>query len=75
MKEYSEKMQKAHSDEEIIQKASTLEKNSENVHDNKVDITVDMDDEHGTAHTYVVTYTKEGNGNWVPVEVSEISSL
>jgi hypothetical protein len=67
---------RVHTDEEIISKASSLEKNSNNIIDNKIDIAVDLDDEHGTAHTYVVTFSRinEG-GEWSPVEVSELSSL
>ena len=66
---------RAHSDQEIIERASAEEKNPKDIQNNSINITVDMDDEHGTAHTYVVNFSKDKEGNWKPVEVSELSSL
>jgi cytoplasmic iron level regulating protein YaaA (DUF328/UPF0246 family) len=66
---------RAHTDQEIIELASKEEKNPKDVTDNRVDITVDMEDENGTAHTYVVNFCKNEGGEWQVVEVSELSSL
>ena len=65
---------KAHTDEQIISKASLAEKNQEQIKDDKIDIAVDLDDETGTCHTYVVTFDRS-SGEWKPVEVEEVSSL
>ncbi|KAA8484367.1 hypothetical protein BDE36_1533 [Arcticibacter tournemirensis] len=67
-------MERAHTDEEIISKASAREKNAESITDEKIDIAVDLDDDHGVTHTYVVTFSRDGE-NWVPTQVSELSSL
>lgn len=67
-------MKKAHTDEEIIRAASLLEKTAENIQDNKADVAIDLDDEHGVRHTYVVTFTRE-NDSWKALQVSELSSL
>ena len=66
---------KAHTDKEIIEKASALPKNADEIKDNRVDIAVDLDDEHGTTHTYVVNFCKDESGSWQAAEVSELSSL
>ena len=66
---------RAHTDEEIIERASKEEKNPKDITDNRIDITVDMDDKNGTAHTYVVNFCKNEGGEWQVVEVSELSSL
>ena len=66
---------KAHTDKEIIEKASALPKNADEIKDNRVDIAVDLDDEHGTTHTYVVNFCKDEGGSWQAAEVSELSSL
>lgn len=67
-------MKKAHTDEEIISKASAKEKNAESITDDKIDVAVDLDDNHGVTHTYVVTFTREGT-NWMAIQVNELSSL
>lgn len=66
---------RAHTDEEIIKRASVEDKNANDIKDNRIDVTVDMEDEHGTAHTYVVNFCKNNEGNWQVAEVSELSSL
>jgi hypothetical protein len=66
---------RAHTDEEIIKRASAEEKNLKDIKDNRIDITVDMEDEHGTTHTYVVNFCRKDDGYWQVVEVSELSSL
>lgn len=65
---------RAHSDEEILKKAVAQEKQQDMVKDNKIDIAVDLDDEHGTCHTYVVTFQQE-NDDWKCLQIDEISSL
>ena len=65
---------RAHSNEEIINKAALKEKNPAEVKENRIDVAVDLDDETGTCHTYVVTYEKQGN-DWRVLEVNELSSL
>lgn len=67
-------MKKAHTDKEIIQAASLKEINPEYIKENKADVAVDLDDSHGITHTYVVTFKKDGN-QWLPLQVSELSSL
>ena len=69
------KEMRAHTNDEIIDRASAMEKNAEEIKDDRIDITVDMDDEHGTTHTYVVNFCRNNNGNWQASEVSELSSL
>jgi hypothetical protein len=66
---------RAHTDEEIIKCASAEEKDARDVKNDRIDVTVDMDDEHGTAHTYVVNFCRNEDGSWQAVEVSELSSL
>ena len=66
---------RAHTNEEIIKRASPEEKNEEEVRDNRIDITVDLDDEHGTTHTYVVNFCRDVGGGWQAGEVTELSSL
>lgn len=66
---------RAHTDEEIIQKASAEEKDPNEIKDNRIDVAVDLEDIHGTTHTYVVSFCKDENGNWKALEVSELSSL
>ncbi|HEY0054452.1 MAG TPA: hypothetical protein VGB63_03760 [Pedobacter sp.] len=66
---------RAHTDEQIIAKASSEEKNLKDITDNRVDITVDLEDENGTTHTYVVNFCRDAGGGWQAVEVSELSSL
>jgi hypothetical protein len=66
---------RAHTDEEIIAKATTVEKNFHEIQGDRIDITVDLDDEHGTCHTYVVNFCMNSDGSWQPAEVSELSSL
>ena len=67
-------MKRAHTDEEIIRAASLQEKRTENILDNRADVAIDLDDEHGIMHTYVVTFSKEGD-SWKASQVSELSSL
>lgn len=67
-------MERAHTDEEIISKASAREKNAESITDGKIDVAVDLDDDHGVTHTYVVTFAREG-ANWMAIQVNELSSL
>jgi len=67
-------MKKAHTDEEIISKASAKEKNAESIVDEKIDVAVDLNDDHGVTHTYVVTFTRKG-ANWMAIQVNELSSL
>lgn len=64
---------RAHTDEDIICKALAEEKDQRNIKDNKLDVVVDLDDENGNAHTYVVTLKKDDQ-NWFPVEISELSA-
>jgi hypothetical protein len=66
---------RAHQDEEIIKFASAVEKNPEEVKDKRIAIAVGMDDEHGTTHTYVVSFCKNAEHEWQASEVSELSSL
>lgn len=68
---------RAHSDDDIIQKALMQEKESGLVRDNKIDIAVDMEDEHGTLHTYVVSFEKNpgSESGWKFLELNELSSL
>lgn len=66
---------RAHTDEEIIRRASAVEKKPEEIKDNRIDIAVDMEDEHGTVHTYVVNFCRDTQGSWEATEVSELSSL
>ncbi|WP_207422652.1 hypothetical protein [Desertivirga brevis] len=65
---------RAHTDEEILEKAAAQEKRQDMVKDNKVDIAVDLDDENGTCHTYVVTFQQE-NDSWKCLQIEELSSL
>jgi hypothetical protein len=65
---------RSHTDEEIIERAFKEEKDLKAMKNNRLDVTVDMDDEHGTAHTYVVNFCKDNDGSWKALEVSEISS-
>jgi hypothetical protein len=67
---------KAHSDDEIIKLASK-EIQPELVRDNKIDIAVDLEDEHGTMHTYVVTFqcNNQEKKDWKFLEINELSSL
>lgn len=65
---------RAHTDQEIIGKASAKEKDLQGMKDNRIDVAVDLDDAHGTCHTYVVTYERRAD-DWQVVEVSELSSL
>ncbi|HEY0896760.1 MAG TPA: hypothetical protein VGE15_09440 [Sphingobacteriaceae bacterium] len=65
---------KAHTDQEIIRKASVKDKDLQEVKDNRIDVAVDLDDETGTCHTYIVTFEQRA-GDWQPVEVNELSSL
>jgi hypothetical protein len=66
---------RSHTDEAIIERASNEEKDLKAMKNNRLDVAVDMDDEHGTAHTYVVNFCKADDGSWKALEVSEISSL
>lgn len=66
---------KAHSDKDIVDFASTKEKNPTDIKNNRIDIAVDMEDEHGTAHTYVVNFCRNSDGSWEASDVSELSSL
>jgi hypothetical protein len=65
---------RAHTDQEIISKASLKEKNPEEVKDSRIDVAVDLDDDTGNCHTYVVTFERKQD-DWLPVEVNELSSL
>ena len=67
---------KAHSDDEIIKLASK-EIQADLVRDNKIDIAVDLEDEHGTTHTYVVTFqcNDQDRSGWKFLEINELSSL
>ncbi len=65
---------RSHTDEEIIERASKEDKDLKAMKNNRLDVTVDMDDEHGTAHTYVVNFCKADDGNWRVLDVTEISS-
>lgn len=40
----------------------------------RLDVAVDMDDEHGTA-TPMLNFCRADDGNWRALDVSEISSL
>lgn len=64
---------RAHTDEEIICKALAEEKDQQSIKDHKLDVVVDLDDESGNAHTYVVTLKKDDQ-NWQPIEISELSA-
>jgi hypothetical protein len=66
---------RAHTDEEIIEKASAEENNFKEVASDRINVTIDLKDEHDTAHTYVVNFCKDSSGAWKAVEVSELSSL
>ena len=67
---------RAHSDQDIISKASKKEKVKAEIKGDKIDITVDMDDSTGAAHTYVVTYQKVNPvaEEWEVIDVSELST-
>ncbi|HEY1024287.1 MAG TPA: hypothetical protein VGE26_03925 [Sphingobacteriaceae bacterium] len=65
---------KSHSDEEIIRKASAVPKDEQEITDNRIDVAVDLDDDHGTAHTYVVTFQRSDD-DWRVIEINELSSL
>ena len=66
---------RAHSDEEIIAKASGMEKKQEEIKGDTLDIAVDLDDLEGARHTYVVTYVRAGqNADWLVSEVTELSA-
>lgn len=67
-------MKKAHTDEEIIAAAETKKSAAPDNTDDKVDIAVDLDDENGIAHTYVVTFLRKPGG-WTVFQVNELSSL
>ena len=64
-------------DEEIIDKArSRIGKSNEiDLSKDLVDVTVDFEDEHELTHSYVVSFRKESEEKWTPVEISEVSSL
>ena len=67
-------------DEEIIDKARSRIGKSNEVDLNKelVDVAVDFKDEHEVTHSYVVSFKKGAEGSadtWIPVEISEVSSL
>ncbi|WP_256010513.1 hypothetical protein [Desertivirga xinjiangensis] len=66
-----------HSDEDIIRKASLQDKEAGLIRDNKIDIAVDMEDDHGTLHTYVVSFERSpgSEGGWKFLELNELSSL
>lgn len=66
---------RAHTDEEIINCASAVEKEPKEIKDNRIDITIDLNDEHNTAHTYTVSFCRDTDGDWQVVEVLELSSL
>ncbi|WP_207425910.1 hypothetical protein [Pedobacter sp. SYSU D00535] len=69
-------MNRAHTDEEILAKAAAIDKNQEQIKDNRVDVPVDIEDETGTAHTYVVTFIRSGETEpWKASEINELSSL
>lgn len=63
-----------HSNQEIIRKASEKEKNQDEIKNNRIDIAVDMDDNHGVTHTYVVTFERAAD-DWNAIDVNELSSL
>lgn len=65
---------RAHTDEEILRKVLQIDEYREEMKDDKLDIAVDLDDEHGVCHTYVVTFQKQNN-KWEYVQIDEISSL
>jgi len=65
---------RAHTDEEILRKVLQKDRSTEPIKDGKVDIAVDLDDEHGTCHTYVVTFEQKGE-QWDLVQIEELSSL
>ncbi|WP_207532855.1 hypothetical protein [Desertivirga arenae] len=65
---------RAHTDEEILEKADAQEKRQDMIKDSKIDVAVDLDDEHGTCHTYVVTFQQE-SGGWKCLQIDELSSL
>ena len=66
---------RAHTDSEIIRQADKKEKDSESIRNNRIDIAVDMEDDHDIMHTYVVNFSRDAEGNWSALEVSELSSL
>jgi len=65
---------RVHTDEEILKKVLLVDKYQEEIKDGKLDIAVDLDDEHGTCHTYVVTFL-QNDGEWECAQIDEISSL
>jgi hypothetical protein len=65
---------RVHTDEDILRKAFEIDKYQEEPKDNKLDVAVDLDDEHGVCHTYVVSFQKNGN-EWDYISIEEISSL
>ena len=66
---------RAHTDDEIIQKASADKEKFKDVTADRINVTIDIKDEQDTAHTYVVNFCKESDGGWKALEVSELSSL
>jgi hypothetical protein len=66
---------RAHTDQEIIEHAGRMQKDPENMEDNRIDITVDMEDKEGVMHTYVVNFCRDAGGSWKAADVSELSSL
>ncbi len=68
---------KPHLDAEIIKLAESKEKEPGLIRDNKIDIAVDLEDSHGTVHTYVVTFqcSSPDKNDWKFLEINELSSL
>lgn len=67
------------SDEEIIEKARSKVRGSNEIDINKnpVDVTVDLQDEHDVTHSYVVSFKRDAGQSeqeWTPIEISEIST-
>jgi hypothetical protein len=65
-------------DEEIIKKAISQITEEADLTKDPVDVTVDFKDEHEVTHSYVVSFKKGPESdmkNWVPIDISEVSSL